>query len=480
MDDADERFLGMSAVRRLHDLIGQLNSARGLEATLQTIVDGVVDVVGFEVAAVNLLDSSDSLEIVAVAGPAEARTKLLGQRRPLRNLMSDVERAEHWGALWFISHEKWIDRSGPGNCFIPDIEIPADDPEAWHPKDVLYAPLRSRSADLLGVLSVDVPVDRKRPRKSQREVLEIFATQAAIAVSNELQTQRLRTSQEMFRLAFESTGTGMAVVSMDAANPGRYRQVNPALCKILGYTEEELLSRSCLELTHPDDRAPNEEALVNLANGQAASYQAEKRYVHADGRAVWVAVTASVIRGDDDADAYAIMSVEDVSERRRTEDELKRRAHHDALTGVANRHGLRPRLANALRAAESRGSEGAVLFCDLDNFKSVNDAHGHAFGDQVLAVIGQRMLQVIRDTDSVIRVGGDEFIVVADQVSPDAADLLTARLRSALQAPITIGDRRVHVSVSVGIASIPVEGGDPDGVLRAADRAMYADKLKAS
>jgi diguanylate cyclase (GGDEF)-like protein len=98
----------------------------------------------------------------------------------------------------------------------------------------------------------------------------------------------------------------------------------------------------------------------------------------------------------------------------------------------------------------------------------------------VLAVIGQRMLQVIRDTDSVIRVGGDEFIVVADQVGPDAADLLTARLRSALQAPITIGDRRVQVSVSVGIASIPVEGGDPDGVLRAADRAMYADKLKAS
>ncbi len=480
--DADERFLGMSALRRLHDLIGQLNSARGLDATLQTVVDGVVDVVGFEVAAVNLLDSSDELEMVAVAGPADATAKLLGRRRPLRNLMADVELAENWGALWFIPHEKWPDAgsvSGSGTCFVPDIEV-SDDPDAWHPQDILYAPLRSPSDELLGVLSVDLPVDRKRPHRAQREVLEIFAAQAAIAVSNQLQTQRLRASQEMFRLAFESTGTGMAVVSIDSARPGRYRQVNPALCKILGYTEGELLSRSCLELTHPDDREANQAALLSLVGGQNASYQAEKRYIHADGRTVWTAVTASVIRGEDESDPYAIMSVEDVSERRRTEDELKRRAHHDALTGVANRHGLRPRLSGALRAAEARGSEGAVLFCDLDNFKAVNDAHGHAFGDQVLAVIGQRMLHVIRDTDSVIRVGGDEFIVVADHVSPDRAHLLTTRLRTAIQAPIVIGDRTVHVSVSVGVASVPVRGGDPDSVLRAADRAMYADKLQAS
>ena len=480
--DADERFLGMSALRRLHDLIGQLNSARGLEPTLQTIVDGVVDVVGFEVAAVNLLDSSDMLEIVAVAGCADARAKLLGRRRPLRNLMADVEQAHHWGALWFLPHEKGDDEDtsdGSGNCFVPDIEV-SDDPDAWHPEDVLYAPLRSRSGELLGVLSVDLPVDRKRPHQAQREVLEIFAAQAAIAVSNELQAQRLRASQEMFRMAFESAGTGMAVVAMDAAQPGRYRQVNPALCKILGYTEEELLSRNCLELTHPDDRQANQEELISLVNGQTASYQAEKRYLRADGRVVWAAVNASVIRGENESDVYAIMSVEDVSERRRAEDELKRRAHHDALTGVANRHGLRPRLAGALRAAEARGSEGAVLFCDLDNFKAVNDAYGHAFGDQVLAVIGHRMLQVVRDTDSVIRVGGDEFIVVADHVSPDSAGLLTGRLRAAIEAPITIDSRAVRVSVSVGIASVPIRGGDPDSVLRDADRAMYADKLKAS
>ena len=479
--DADERFLGMSALRRLHDLIGQLNSARGLEATLQTIVDGVVDVVGFEVAAVNLLDSSDMLEIVAVAGCADARAKLLGRRRPLRYLMADAEEAVHWGALWFLPYEKGDDVTDPGssNCFVPDIEV-SDDPEAWHPEDVLYAPLRSRSGDLLGVLSVDLPVDRRRPSKAQREVLEIFAAQAAIAVSNELQTQRLRASQEMFRLAFESAGTGMAVVSMDATQPGRYRQVNPALCKILGYTEEELLARNCLDITHPDDRQANHEALVSLVNGQTASYQAEKRYLRADGRIVWAAVNASVIHGENDSDVYAIMSVEDVSERRRAEDELKRRAHHDALTGVANRHGLRPRLAGALSAAEARGSEGAVLFCDLDNFKAVNDAYGHAFGDQVLAVIGHRMLQVVRDTDSVIRVGGDEFIVVADHVSPDSAGLLTGRLRAAIEGPITIDGRSVRVSVSVGVASVPIRGGDPDSVLRDADRAMYADKLKAS
>lgn len=477
--DADERFIGMSALRRLHDLIGQLNSAQGLEATLQTIVDGVVDVVGFELAGVNLIDSSDTLEMVSLAGPDEARSKLLGRRRPLRNLMADVEDAEHWGALWFIPHERWVDRSGSGNCFIPDLDV-GDDPEAWHPKDVLYAPLRSRSGELLGVLSVDLPVDRKRPRKAQREVLEMFAGQAAIAISNELQAQRLRASQEMFRLAFEAAGTGMAVVAMDTAQPGRFQQVNPAMCKILGYTEQELLARSCLELTHPDDFASCHESLVDLVAGRQSSYYGEKRYIHADGHTLWAAVTASVIRGRDDADAYAIMSVEDISERRRAEDELKHRAHHDALTGVANRHGMRPRLAKALQVAQQRGEEGAALFCDLDNFKAINDAHGHAFGDQVLSVIGSRMLEVIRDSDSVIRVGGDEFIVVADDVDPSHAHQLTERLRAAIQAPISVGDRIVRISVSVGIASVPVHGGDPDSILREADRAMYADKLKAS
>jgi diguanylate cyclase (GGDEF)-like protein/PAS domain S-box-containing protein len=271
----------------------------------------------------------------------------------------------------------------------------------------------------------------------------------------------------------------MAVVSMDAVHPGRYRQVNPALCKILGYTEQELLSRSCLELTHPDDLEESRAALVELVSGQRTHYQADKRYLHADGHSVWVAVTASVIRGED-TDTYAIKSVEDISERRRAEDELKHRAHHDALTGVSNRHGLHPRLVDALHAAEARETEGAVLFCDLDNFKAINDAHGHAFGDQVLAVIGERLLDVIRDTDSVIRVGGDEFIVVADDVRPHTAGMLTERLRAAIQAPITVGAHTVRTSVSVGVASVPVRGGDPDSVLRAADRAMYADKPKAS
>lgn len=476
--DADDGFLGMSALRRLHDLIGQLNSAQGLEATLQTVVDGVVEVVGFEVAAVNLLDS-DQLEMVAFAGPADVRARLLGRRRPLRNLMADVENAEHWGALWFIPHEHWVDRSASGNCFIPDLEVTGD-PDDWHPKDVLYAPLRSRSGDLLGVLSVDLPVDRKRPRGSQREVLEMFAAQAAIAISNELQAQRLRASQEMFRLAFESAGTGMAVVAMDTAQPGRFRQVNPALCKVLGYTEQELQARSCLEITHADDFESCRAELVDLVAGRSVRYQGEKRYIHADGHAVWVALTASVIRGEDDAHTYAILSVEDISERRRAEDELKRRAHHDALTGVANRHGLRPRLARALQAARQYGKPGAALFCDLDNFKAVNDLHGHAFGDRVLAVIGARMLEVIRDTDSVIRVGGDEFIVVADDVDPVDAESLTRRLRSAIQAPIAVGDRTVRISVSVGVASIPIHGGDPDSILHEADRAMYADKPKAS
>lgn len=469
----DQAPLGMPALRRLHELIGQLNGSNSLDETLQAVVDGVVAIVGFEIAVVSLAHADGMLEAVAVAGNEEARAALLGHRLPIASWTAELDVADHWGKLRFVPHGRLPADQLIG--WVPDFE-PLDLPDAWHPLDALYAPLHSANGQLVGMLSVDLPNDRRLPGPVQRELLELFAGQAGIAVDNALVTQQLKTSEETFRLAFEGAGNGMALISLDPTDLGRYLRVNAALCAMVGRSAEQLLQGTFFDVTHPDDREDNRRALQLLLDGDRETLQVEKRYVHADGHAVWVSLTTSVVHGGGGAAEYLMSSIEDITERRVAEAELQHRAHHDPLTGLPNRRALAGRLARALAAAESTGQPGAVLFCDLDDFKRVNDSHGHACGDKVLAVIAERMAGVMRGSDSVIRLGGDEFIVVADALSGPEASALAQRLAEAVRAPVSVEGVVARVSVSIGIAPIPICDGDPKQLLKDADAAMYQAK----
>jgi diguanylate cyclase (GGDEF)-like protein len=157
----------------------------------------------------------------------------------------------------------------------------------------------------------------------------------------------------------------------------------------------------------------------------------------------------------------------------RDEERMRHQAVHDPLTGLPNRTLLRDRLDRALARSQRDGGDTGVLFLDLDNFKQVNDVRGHAAGDAVLVELGRRLQAAIRPTDTVARVGGDEFVVVCEQVNEQAATALGHRLESAIGQPLTVGDVEHRLTASIGIA-IGQTGGE--ALVRRADAALYAAK----
>ncbi|MGZ4589989.1 MAG: diguanylate cyclase domain-containing protein [Actinomycetes bacterium] len=470
--------LSLPALRDLQRLILRINAGTDLETTLQAVVDGVVQNLGFEVAVANLVHDADLVQVVAVAGPDDVTQALLGKTSTPADWQAALAVADEWGNLRFVPHDRFTpDDRLP--TWVPDLPVSAD-PEAWHPLDALFAPLVSPAGEVIGFLSVDVPTGGRRPDLVRRELLEMYAAQAAVAIDNARLTDALRAEQSRlqasahaFQLAFEAAPVGMSVIDLQE-QPGRFLRVNAAMCRMLGHTRDELLTKSYTDVTHPDDRAADTAAIQQAIAGLQDTYRTEKRYVRADGGLVWVSINTSVVRDEAGQALYGITQFEDIGERRRAHLELTRRASRDPLTGLLNRAALLDRLDQAIELAGRTGQPGALLFCDLDGFKPVNDNHGHAVGDQVLAVVARRLEAQVRIGDTAARFGGDEFVVVADRLSqPELTDLVD-RLRAAVAAPVHVAGTTVHVAMTVGHVAIAAHDCDPAArLLERADAAMY-------
>jgi diguanylate cyclase (GGDEF)-like protein/PAS domain S-box-containing protein len=466
--------VSIAALRDVQRLIVRLNAGTDLSATLRAVVDGVVEGLGFEVAVVSLVHDDRTVEAVAVAGPQDVSDTLLGRRIPLDSWERAIARSLPWGALRFEPHEMAEQDDIPS--WVPDVPV-VDDPNAWHPLDALYAPLHSISGDLVGILSVDLPRDGRKPGELQREMLEMYATQAGIAIDNARLAQRLRESEEAFRLAFENAPFGMSIVDLTPGSAGRFLRVNEAMCRMLNYSRRELQDRRIGDITHPDDAAGDHRVLAAAMRGDIERYELEKRYLRADGQPVWVSLQTSVVRDSSGTALYGISQFEDVSDRRAEHQELTRRALVDPLTGLLNRASLGDRVESAIHEARRTRRHGAVLFCDLDAFKPVNDTHGHAVGDQVLAIVAKRLEAQVRARDTAARFGGDEFVVVADDLGGAMLSELVARLREAVAAPIDVAGVTVQLSVTVGTATVTgADGETADRLLATADADMYVRK----
>ncbi len=169
------------------------------------------------------------------------------------------------------------------------------------------------------------------------------------------------------------------------------------------------------------------------------------------------------------------------TERKRAELELRQLANYDELTGLANRRSFQRELTRALARTRRDGMQGAVLFCDLNGFKPINDRYGHAAGDQVLRLVGQRLSVATRESDFVARLGGDEFALLAEKVSTHAdAEVVAGRIASALEPPMFVQGQCVNVGSSIGVALFPENGTTVEELLAAADSAMYAAKRSGS
>ncbi|RJK96150.1 diguanylate cyclase [Vallicoccus soli] len=473
----------MAALRRLHRVGAALRSPAGLDETMQAVVDGVVDALGFGVAVANVRQADGSFRVIAAAGPDDVRDTLLGHVSTAGSFEEEFAAAEEWGLLRFVPHDA-LPEGATG--WVPDLEV-SDEPDAWHPLDALFAPLQGADGELLGILSVDLPHDGRRPGATQRELLELFAVQAGLAVEgarlrerllaerSELALERVRLaeSESAFRLAFEGASNGMAIVRLDAPALGVLVRVNAEYARILGAPPQDLPGRTAERVLHPEDHARALAALQAVSSGRREAAREDLRVVHPDGRTAWVRFRCSALSPGGDGRRFGLITAEDVTSEREREARLRHRADHDALTGLPNRPLLLRRLEAAARQAAATTRPGAVLFCDLDGFKQVNDLHGHAAGDAVLREVARRLLGEVRAHDTVARLGGDEFVVVAEDLDDEGVARVVARLRSAVAQPLEGLPERV--TLSVGVARLTGEAAAAD-LLAEADAAMYRAK----
>jgi len=325
------------------------------------------------------------------------------------------------------------------------------------------------------------------------------------------QDERLQAALAEQRMIFDNAAFGIAYVS------GRFlHRCNQRCAEMFGARTEEMAGRRISELFADDDEylAYNTEAEAALRRHGA--FVGETRVRRIDGSLFWMRGTAQRVAWEQGGGA--IWVIEDISDRRlaqeallRAHEELEVRvaertaelesanvqlqsevfermqaeervwhiAHHDALTGLPNRSLLQDRLAQALAGAERSGHRVAVLFLDLDRFKSINDTLGHDVGDALLKIVAGKLLAVVRDIDTVCRLGGDEFVVVLGAVNgTDDAVMVAERIVAELARPAEIAGHALRAPTSIGIALYPEDGRDTQTLMKAADTAMYAAKSR--
>jgi diguanylate cyclase (GGDEF)-like protein/PAS domain S-box-containing protein len=332
---------------------------------------------------------------------------------------------------------------------------------------------RGRVVGLLRVVSSERRAFRARDVSSVR----VLAGLAGAAMDRTAALTRLSESEERFRKAFDDAPIGMALVGLAAGQePGTLLQVNRALAAMAGVGEAELLAGGLLPVVHPEDVLAVRSVLRTVTADNEMPCRTERRFVRPDGQVVWVSLSASGVADADDKPLYAIVQVEDISQRKEAEAKLTEMALHDPLTGLPNRLLLLDRVQRALSRARRRQTQVALLFCDLDRFKVINDSLGHETGDALLVAMARRLERALRDQDTAARLGGDEFVIVCEDVGDEAEAVAVAqRLQEVLGEPCIVGENEVVLTSSIGIV-MSTGYASPYALLRDADAAMYRAK----
>jgi diguanylate cyclase (GGDEF)-like protein/PAS domain S-box-containing protein len=286
-----------------------------------------------------------------------------------------------------------------------------------------------------------------------------------------VEAERVRLEAEaQFEIGFEQSAIGTVIANAD----GSPIRVNAAVCALLDRTPDLLIGRHMGEYTHPDDVPLAQAVRAKVAAGHD-TYQDERRYIRPDDSVVWASSHVTVVRNDEGEVNYFFVQLEDITSRKLMEQELAHQVLHDSLTSLPNRTLLSERLAHGLAGSQRRGAKVGVMFLDIDQFKLVNDSMGHTSGDDLLRHAAVQIAGAIRPGDTVARFGGDEFVVVCDDVTTLETQQIAERVMAALSVPCRIGDQELAITVSLGVA-VADDGSTSESLLRDSDAAMYRAK----
>lgn len=281
----------------------------------------------------------------------------------------------------------------------------------------------------------------------------------------------LRSSEERYRLLFDRNLAGVYIASID----GKIISCNDACARIFRYeTRDEFLAdRGAIAYMNPRDRDSIMRRL--RSDGAVVNEEVELRDRH--DAAVWALENVRLIPAREGSEPTLEGILLDITDRKRAEEEISYKAFHDSLTDLPNRALLLDRLVIALAQAARHNQKLAVMFLDLDDLKEVNDTFGHAIGDAVLKTVGHRLKENLRESDTVARVSGDEFLILLTDIEDESGvEAVAATLLGAVAGPLMVEDDELHITTSIGVAIYPTNGTTPEELIRNADGAMYRVK----
>ncbi|WP_147821121.1 GGDEF domain-containing response regulator [Salidesulfovibrio onnuriiensis] len=286
--------------------------------------------------------------------------------------------------------------------------------------------------------------------------------------------QALREAEEKYRSIFERAVEGIFQCTVD----GTFLEANPALLHILGYESVgQVVGIPGISNMIMFDGEQRQRYLSNLRrDGYVSNYEYKGR--KRNGEIVWLSESSRLVEAADGTEIVEGV-VEDITRRKRQEQELRHLATMDSLTGVPNRHVFFDRLEHAVESAKRYGTLLAVLFVDLDEFKKVNDTYGHSAGDKLLQAVAERCQKRVRAADTFARIGGDEFGVLLERVEDvDNVSSVAREILDAVGKPFAVDDMEMAVGATIGISLYPQDGEDAVSLLAKADSAMYSSKNK--
>ena len=409
---------------------------------------------------------------------SEARFRSLAENAPVA--MFETDRDGH--CTWV--NATWERMTGTGR----DQALGTGWRERIHPGDRAEV-LAAWERAMLGQEAFDLPFRFLGPGG---EEVHVIATAAALCDADDAVTgcigtaldvthahraeRARREAEQRFRSAFDQAPIGMALLSTDL----EVIEGNDALAELVGYGREQLHGLVLGALTHPEDAARDGERFSALLAGRADVHESEHRLVHATGETVWVALTATLVSDGDGVPCHYLAQLQDVTERRRYEEQLRYMANHDPLTGLLNRRAFERELDRHVNRVKRYGGAGAIVALDLDHFQTVNDTLGHNAGDRLLVEVAQRLGTRLRESDVIARLGGDEFAVLLPHASREEAERVAGQLLELVrraEVPSVTSHRARGATASIGVVAVePREGLTGEDLLVCADLAMYDAK----
>jgi diguanylate cyclase (GGDEF)-like protein len=517
-----------SSIAHLRGLVEVTRLLRGehqLSSVLDAIARTVCESLGFETVVITLYRPAwNDFEVTAVHGSEKARSALQGTVREWGDLAPLMDERFCRRGAYFIPHNEFDWSSIDGASFVPDIEA-TDEPGAWHPEDALLVPLLRADGSTLGIISVDEPASGRTPTDTELEVLVAVAAHCALAVESAQEAERAAYHRESLEQLLRVSGSLTESRSIDSI----LQTVCEGIREALGFQKVsiDLLDRSGgrfhvraaagwalgqVTLTPPSSVEsisplfdPEFEVegcfLMPDAEARARVRDYDPSYVSvSNGRGpyAWSHHWLCVPLYDREREVIALIWADDPDDRLIPSpdslkalrmfanqattaldsmaqfEEMRFLADHDPLTRLGNRRSFMARLELETQRALRYGTRFALMVCDLDGFKDVNDRHGHLAGDEALEHVAGVLRDALRSSDGAYRLGGDEFGLILVEAGTEVAADVVERVSGALA--FEHDERLSGLRASFGVAICPDHAMTPSGLFNAADQAMYGAK----